>query len=379
MISDPARPRAALLLPPALALAAALAPPEARAQVVPVPGPGVERPDFDRSARAGIEETTGETQSSATQTVTTRLSDRINQALSIGLSALVRPPLGDDDEDDEEAATARRRSAQGADFGGGRLATWGSATVTSLDDEGPGREFDGTLVVPQVGLDYALPSGWVVGLAAGLERSDLETGFNDGRIDSLGFSVGPYAGVALGQVAILDAGVGYVSLDYDRSRQDGAFRGSFDADRIYAFANATGYAPTAWHGIEELSLRGRIGFRYSYEDQSGFTENGVRVPGGELELGQALVGAEARYYLPAEGVDTVELFARATGAYDAIREDRAATGFAAASDDRTDVTLAIGAFAVISDSLSADVTYESVLAREDLGEHSLTLGLRLNF
>jgi len=38
MTSDPARPRAALLLAPALALAAALAPPEARAQVVPVPG-----------------------------------------------------------------------------------------------------------------------------------------------------------------------------------------------------------------------------------------------------------------------------------------------------------------------------------------------------
>lgn len=365
-----ARARLSLLVSFAAMLAATPAP----GQVVPAPDPDTARPDFDEAQRGEIEPPAETVLRIGGRLTATRIDLRVNDALSrAGLAGGDR----DEEEENDEVAALSRRAAQGS--GSGRIAAWGSAGFRRLKDEGRGRAFNGTLTNPLVGVDYALPSGWVFGLSAGLERSDLETEFNNGRLESLGALISPYVGRAIGQNIVVDAGLGYVRLDYDRTRAGGTVRGSFDADRLFAFANVTGYAPQEWHGVERLSLRARLGFRYSNEDQSSFAEGGARVPGGTIELGQASFGGEARYFADAESVDTLELFARATGAVDVVRSERVTTGFAAPADDRTEVVLALGAVAVISDRLSADLTLESVLARENFTEIGATLGVRLDF
>jgi len=304
----------------------------------------------------------------------TRIADRVEDRLSDLVGAR------------ESAAAPRplsRRAAQGGDGGfalDGALSLWASGAVTFIENDGSGRAFDGEAYTPALGLDYATRDGWVFGVTAGAEQSDLTTDFNQGTIESLGFTTGVYAGRVVASAFVIAAGAGYVGLDYDRTRSNGAISGSFDGDRVYAFANVTGYMPSEWLGSQDLSLRGRVGFRYSHEDQSAFRENGTDIGGSTLELGQVSFGGEARYFASVEGLDALELFLRAGGAVDVLRTDREPIqGFPTPSGDRTEGTFGLGVVGVITDTLSVDFGYETVFSREDITEHTLSLGLRLDF
>lgn len=357
----------------AAALIAAAGP--AVAQIIPAPPEPPVVPDFE--ARDDIDEPSQAVIDTSVTRIATEVSGRVNEAVAGALEIGLRDEL-------EARATWRNRAGQDARDGGswlsGPVAGWGSGSVAFLDNDSAAGAFEGEVYTPLLGADYVPAPGVVVGLSLGYEGTDLDTTFNDGTLDGDGVAITPYAGAAVGEHVILDAGVGYTRLTYDRTRLGGALRGEFDADRIFVFANATGYAPADWHGVEPLTIKGRVGFRYSHEDQDGFLENGVRIEGGTVELGQAVIAGEARYTLTPASLERVDLFARAEGTIDAIRGDRASVqGFGATSDDRTDVTLGIGAVADITERVSADLAYEHVLSREDLSEQSVTVGLRVRF
>ena len=221
-----------------------------------------------------------------------------------------------------------------------------------------------------------------MGVSVGYERSDLDTDFNDGRLESDGVILLPYVGKAIGRHVVVEAGAGYGWLSYDRTRGDGAFRGSFDAERFTSFANVSGFMPETWHGVDRLTLSARLGFQYSNEQQDGFVEEGSndRIPSGEVELGQVIMAGEARYAPEVSAIPGVEVFARAEGRVDAISTDRRDVPDAPAPvEDITDVRVGLGAVARITDRLSAHVSVDTVLSRKDFTEHSAAIGLRLSF
>lgn len=361
----------------AIGLVAGLAAAPANAQIFPSPGEETEVPVFEpvpSEPGAGIETTTSETTRSAVTQISTSISNRISQAL-------IEPP----EESDESRGFGRRafgRDGEGTFFGDAALAGWATGSLSFLENDGPGTEFDGIVANPLAGVDATLDGAIVVGLALGYEGSDLDTPFNGGTLDSNGFVITPYAGARVGDFFVLDGGFGYARIDYDRTRFDGArtVSGEFDGDRFFVFANAAAYLPPDLVGIDNLQLIGRVGFRYSHEDQSSFVEDGTRIEGDTLELGQVSFGAEAKYYPDSPFGGDLELFVKAIGTVDAIRSDREAIdGFPDPSDDRTEVRLGLGAVATITDRLSVDIAYEHVFSRENISENTVTAGLRYRF
>ncbi|WP_285670438.1 autotransporter outer membrane beta-barrel domain-containing protein [Paralimibaculum aggregatum] len=354
-----------------------LAAPSAMAQIVPGPGPGIQPPDFEAAGVAEeediqIEEATSETTRSATVRISTTISTQVEYELRQRSST----------SDDSAGGAGRRRAAQGS-FGGGSIAAWVNGGVTFLENDTAGLEFDGELYNPLTGMDYTLPDlGLVAGLAIGYERSDLDTTFGSGRLLGDGLVVSPYVGKTVGEHAIVDAGLGYARIGYSRTSTIDEVRsqGDFNGNRFFAFVNATGYLPDGIVEVDGLTILGKAGFRYSREEQDAFTQGTTRIDGRTVALGQLSLAGEVRYQPETDFEGIVEFFARAEGNIDVIRNETAVLpGFPEGSDDRTDVTLSLGAVARLTDSVSLDVTYEHVLSREDISEQSLVAGLRINF
>lgn len=372
-----ARSCAALLM--AFAMLLVLPAPAALAQIVPAPGPELTLPDFEALEPEGrneieIEEATSETTRSATVRVSTTVNDQVSRALR---QATTGVPGG--------AASAEPRKRAGrTGGGGGAIAAWVNGGVTFLENETADLEFDGELYNPLTGVDYTiLDLGLVAGIAVGYERSNLDTLNDNGSLDGDGFVISPYVGKTIGDFGIVDGGFGYVRTSYDRviADPDGlTSTGGFDANRFFVFANATGYVPQELADVDGLTLLGKVGLRYSREDQDAFFQGTTRVNGRVVELGQLSIAGEARYRPEVDFEGIMEFFFRAEGNIDVIRNDAAAApGLPQGSDDRTDVTVSLGAVATLTDTVSFDVTYEHVLSREDISEQSLVAGLRINF
>lgn len=383
-------------------LALGLGPPHAAAQVVPPPSetappPSVGDPPPDDTGgddagavaeeEAATRETAQETTRSSTLRTANTVARRVGSVLSTGriyrLNGVTTPSASVRATGRQIAAIGPQMAQGGGDGGaGGSIAAWVSSDVTLLENERAARAFDGRLVTPIVGVDYASPDGWVAGVALGYEGLDLDTGFNDGTLESDGVSIVPYAGVQLGRHLTLDGGAGYVGVDYARSRPtaSGPVTGRFDGDRAIAFANLTGTAPAEWIGTDAIILTGKTGFRYSREEQSAFTENGTRFSGGTLELGQVSAGLGVAHVRSLGGQSQLQLFARTAFNYDAIQEsDAPAAAQAEASDDRSDVSLALGAAVWISPALRADLEYGRIAGREDINEQRVTFGMSFTF
>jgi len=354
------------------------------AQVVPPVGGDTPRPPVAREGeelQEEVEETTQETVRSTTLRLAHILSNRVSAAIGPGgettgegESALVPGA--------QFASRGTTQLAAAQSLGGGSLSAWFSGSVTFLDNDNDRVRSDGELFLPILGLDYAHPDGWVVGLTLGYERIDLDTDFNSGELTSDGVMVVPYAGARLGQHASIDLGAGYVGAFYDREAEIGGARADsdFDGDRVIAFTNLTGYVPRDWIGRDDLILSGKTGFRYSRESQSGFREAGTRVDDGTVELGQVSLGFGVQHFTPLPDLGQLELFGRWAFNYDVIQDIDAAPGVAGdVSDDETDMTLSLGAGLSVTEDLRADLEYARTLTREDISEQSVTVGLRYSF
>ena len=298
---------AACLLPALCALG--LSGGQAWAQALPLPDFGDDVPpvsggpsEAERAEREDQDAVSEESGRASTATVTTTVSTVIQQALQPAIGALRAPAV--DTERSARAGALRRRIGQAGSeplFGLGTGAVWASAGATFVDNDFAGNPFEGEVLNPLVGADITSPDGWVAGLSLGYEGSDLDTAFNDGRLEGDGVLISPYAGYVLAPFALVDAAVGYAHISYDRvSRRGGnRFASSFDGARFFAFTNLTGYVPQDVVGVPGLALSGRLGFRYSREDQDGFSEGALDVPGGVVELGTLSLGAKAASGSPA--------------------------------------------------------------------------------
>jgi opacity protein-like surface antigen len=337
--------------------------------IIPGPPPEDQLPDL----RIGIDDPTERGLDAALTRIGDAVRGRVRQSFTAeGPGAVARRP-----------APARRRLGQepagtGMDLDG--LALWASYGVNFLENDFEDGEFDGSVQLPLVGADYLIGRNWVLGLSLGYEHTDLDTDFNQETFENDGLSITPFFGLRLTEHAALDAGLGHARLSYDRSRDSGAARGSFDADRVSVFANLSGTAPQRWHGVQGLSLLGDVGFRYAREDQDGFEEGAATISSGTVELGQVTFGGEARFGLAPLDLRRITVFARAEGAVDVIREDRDVEDrFGAVSDDRTDVTPGVGVIAALTDRVSADLACHHTLSREEFREQSPIAGVRFAF
>jgi outer membrane autotransporter protein len=385
-----------------LCIAAALGASQSLAQTAPPfdfdddePPPVSDEATPEDIDQAGEENTTTvrDTQRSSAGRIASFISTRINRSLvqrfGTGLA-------GFDSEPDEAKHRPRHRGYQLAsrsrnswtspqiaqDSAPATPATpwsaWGNLSATMLENTNDSTGFDGTLINPLAGADYAFAGGWIGGVTLGYERIDLDTDFGgrDGDLEGDGLSIVPYAGTRVADGLLLDGGAGYTYFDYRREDTLGAADGSFDGHRFLGFTNLTALAPTAWAG-QAVSLSAKAGLLYAHEFQTSFAQ----VESQTIQLGQINLGGEAAYRFALDETSAPSrIFANATFNFDLIQEDTDAFGNAqAASDDRSEVVLGAGADIGVTPRLSLNAGYNVTLGREDIDSQTVTVGFRLTF
>lgn len=252
---------------------------------------------------------------------------------------------------------------------------WGSLAWSSVEDTSVAMPFDGTVVAGAMGADFEVRHNVIVGAAAVIEQTNVDTTFNVGTQDSLGVTGAAYAAVEIRPFS-LEAIVGYGHLDHDLQRTDPAdgvtqITGDTTGSRFFAQVRANYF-----HEYGKVKLNPFFGVTYSRETIDGFTEsNGAVTADTSFELGQAHVGGEIAY-----AAGWASPFIRARWEYDFERTDTTvAPTQVAPTNDRDGLVVGAGYYIDLGPDLRAIAEATTTLLREDYTEYTLRARLKLRF
>ncbi len=238
---------------------------------------------------------------------------------------------------------------------------WVSGSVFALDVEQGGSGFRGHLYTGLAGIDYRATDYWLVGIAAGQEKYDLDTSFNSGSFKGSGHTVGPYFGVKLGPALVFDGWAGWTRASYTLLSNAGgtAETGRFEADRYFFSANLTGY-----YDRQRWRVAPRVGILYAHEQQPFYiTSLGNNVPACVTEFGRVTFGPEVRYRADLSSLGLkLEPFIFVRGEYDFVRGGIAQLGTTVIAPERWGAQIG-GGLALLSQaglSMRASVSYDDI-------------------
>ena len=236
-------------------------------------------------------------------------------------------------DSEQRAASAMPVPSARENFDDRRWNVWAAGNVFGVNVDRSGAAFDGRLYSVLAGVDYKIVQQFLVGVAGGWERYDLDTSFNGGTFKGTGYTVGPYLGLKITPSLVLDVWAGWTRVNYDlTSTATGALEsGSFDANRYFVSANLTGHF--AWEGFR---ITPRAGLLYASERQPEYTSSlGNRIAAQTVELGKLMLGPEIGYRFEIPSMRLVlEPYAFIRGEYDFARSGTIALGTAVVRPDR---------------------------------------------
>ena len=263
------------------------------------------------AASASSSVTSSETVAVATAATAGLVSDRLS-ALSIGGNNQTAKANKagyqlsyslDLDEDGKSAGDGNQKFGVWANLSGSRF----------LFDKSDSK-FDGNLKSGMIGADYRINDQIIAGLALGLEKTEIDTSFNQGNEESNGWTVAPYVAYSFDKNYSANFSAGYSQLDYDMDRKDGVdsslIKGETDAVRYFGALNFNGN----WNN-DNLVYGANIGTLYSQEKKDGFTETGngaTTVAAKTTKLGRASIGGNIGY----EFFDMMTPYVKAKYSYD---------------------------------------------------------------
>jgi hypothetical protein len=262
--------------------------------------------------------------------------------------------------------------ASGEEING--MGVWAQGAYTRLKDTNADTEWNGNVISGLVGIDKQIENKYIVGLSAGYEKTDLNTKFNGGTLDSKGLLIAPYASLMIDDMWSIDVTGGYQWLDYDVERTDttgAVITGKFDSKRMFA-----AFVANADHTIDKLMLNGHLGGTYTREEQDAYTEsNGVEVAKNSVALGQGVLGGRVAY-----NAGMAVPFFSATGEYD-FKKDKitVAASQTTPTTDKLGLRLAAGADVNFSPNVTGRLEGQSVLLRNNYEEHKAVVKLRIDF
>lgn len=292
---------------------------------------------------------------------------------------------------EEEAYLTQTGSALSGRAAGGNLAGWGfwlSYSRSTFDADlpinsavQPVASYDAVQNSALFGVDRLFGERWVVGLAFGLEDSDIDTAYNGGSNESDGYTIAPYAAFLINDIFSIDATAGYTNLDYDTRRIDnvsgGTISAAFDADRWFAATNLNANMQRG-----KWLFSSQIGILYSEETQNGYTESGPNtartIAERKLDLTQFIAGIDAAY-----GFGYLEPFVSLYYLHDISRDNGIGAGGLPANvgstqpDDDDEFQVGAG-FRYFGDVLSASLEWNNTFDRSRFDGHSLFLTLRFD-
>lgn len=275
-----------------------------------------------------------------------------------------------------DRADGFRTSDTGASAGGvdGKLSLWVNAGYSTFDEDQTAIDSDGDTWSGAIGGDWQFSERFVAGISFAGSVSDVTTTFNQGEIETTGYTVSPYFVSILGRDAniLLDGGFGYTMNDNDATRTSGTVSSSYDSSSWFVSSNVTYIFNRG-----NFRIQPKVGVLWLDNTTDGYTESdGTVVPGSGSKLGRLSAGARLDYTANPKFTPFVSL----TGEYDFESEDYSAfTGANRPSQEDKGATLGLGFSSQLSERVTGDVSGTTALGRDDYTAYSLSGTLRFNF
>ena len=251
---------------------------------------------------------------------------------------------------------------------------WGSYSYTDFKNDFASTAFDGRRHNLLAGVDIAPWENAVFGVAAGYERSNIDTNFNKGNQEADGYTLAAYVGYLLTKTWSVDASVGYSNIDSDQFRTDPAtgarITSTPSSDRWFGTFNLNGF--TRW---ENWQIGARAGLLYARSVQQSFTEsNGASISKFTNELGQWNIGGDVAYSL-----DKFEPFVRLVYENDFSMQKLKAASGPQPSNDNDNFLFGAGLRYFGANGLTGNLEFSKRLGRDNFDEDTISATLRKDF
>lgn len=275
-----------------------------------------------------------------------------------------------------DRADGFRTSQSGASAGGadGKLSLWVNGGYSTFDEDQEAIDADGDTWSVGVGADWQFTERFIAGISFAGSISDTTTTFNDGDIETTGYTVSPYFVTILGpnRNILLDGAFGYTMNDNDATRSNGAITSNYDSSSWFVSGNVTYIFNRG-----NFRIQPKVGVLWLDNTTDGYTESGgLVVEESGSKLGRLSAGARLDYTANPRFTPYVSL----TGEYDFESEDYSTfTGANRPSQEDKGATLGLGFSSQLSDRVSGDLAGTTALGRDQYTAYTLTGTLRFKF
>ena len=243
---------------------------------------------------------------------------------------------------------------------------WANGSGTVSKDTTESSEFDSTLGMGILGFDYMVTPDIVAGLAIGGEKTRVDTKYNNGRLDTSGFTLSPYFAVLINDYCSFNITGGYSWLNSDQNKLDGAITSSMDSNRWFGSANVYGY-----YYLGKLNFTGIFSYTYSQEHIDEYTESDSNtIDSLKAKLGTVGLGVELGYQI----TDLSEIYSGIEYNYDTTFNEVPDISY-----DRDAFTIGVGFRTVFIDNISLDLNVSTMLGRDNQTETTGMINLRYDF
>lgn len=222
------------------------------------------------------------------------------------------------------------------------------------------------------GIDIALTSQKIYGIAFSYEVSDTDTTFNSGNLETEGFTFIPYLGVLINDNWSFDASLGFSWLTNDQYRTATNTRvtSAPDSTRKFFSGNINGIT-----FYDNWIIGGRAGVLFAENRIEDYLESdGTFVADRKTMLGEAIIGGDVAY-----SFGDFEPFVSFVYEYDFIYDEIQLTSGTQPANDRDDILFSSGFRYFGKSGLTANLEYSKRLLREEFSEDSLNITVRYDW
>ena len=247
-----------------------------------------------------------------------------------------------------------------------RFSVWANGGFTWVENDFSSTAFDGNVITALVGADYWVTEKILIGAIGGYDRTDVDTSFNQGELESDGFTAGLYLAYLLGDNFSLEGLLGHTwtDSDMDRTSLAGAkVTGSTNARRLFGSLGFSGNFQ-----VDNFLLSPTVRHLVALETIDSFTESdGTRVGEETTDLGVLQFGGRASYLF-----EKFEPYVSALIELETFSTDTQVASGPKPRDDRADLDVSAGLDFFPTDFISGGVELNHKFERENFDETTVS-------
>lgn len=320
-----------------------------------------------------VEITAQESLKTAVSKISSMISSRSNSIISPHRSSQSNRTAGIDGESRKTGLSAGDRyneyhnyEYQDNDYRKNGFGVWVNGSYTETENDQSGSNWDSSLIIGLLGVDYLINPRFIIGSAFGVEATHEDTDFNKGEVDSNGITICPYLGFLINDWIGLDFSGGYSIIDIDQERNNGNVKSKFDSSKWFMSSNVNTY-----YSLQNFNLTGTLGYTFASESQDGYRESdGNPNAANDIDLGTISLGGEIGYIIN----DGYEGYVTLSYDYDTTYEEVPWQDY-----DRDSFSTGLGLRAQIPTGWMFDVSLSNVFGKEDQDEYTFMANLRYAF